>query len=185
MKLDKKHENRIEFVAEVEIPFANLIRRYALSRIPVLAIDSVTFYENRSALWDEYISHRIGLIPIITPEKVPHSTEVTFVLDSEGPKMANSSEMKSSDSEIVPAQNIPLITLGQNQRIKLEGKAVLGTAQKHAKFQAGLVSYGQNAKGKGLNFVVESFYQMSPQEMIKRTCEVVLEDVDKLIVAIK
>ena len=185
MKLDKKHENRIEFVAEVDIPFANLIRRYALSRIPVLAIEHVTFYENRSALWDEYIAHRIGLLPITTPEKVPKSAEVNFILDAEGPNVATSSQMKSSDSEIVVAKNIPIVTLATNQRIKLEGKAVLGTAQQHAKFQAGLVSYGQNPKTKGLNFIVETFYQMTPEDLLKRTCDVVIDDLDRLLAAIK
>ncbi|MEM3075717.1 MAG: hypothetical protein QW590_02750, partial [Candidatus Bilamarchaeaceae archaeon] len=81
ISLIKKHENRIEFsVKDISPYFANLIRRYAMARVPVLAIDKIIVYENTSAFWDEYIAHRIGLMPVVTPEKLPKNTEISFYL---------------------------------------------------------------------------------------------------------
>jgi DNA-directed RNA polymerase subunit D len=178
MKLDKKHENRIEFVADLSTSFANLVRRYSLGRIPVLAIDLVTFYDNSSPLWDEYIAARLGLMPVITPEKTPESAEIIFSLDAEGPKTVYSSEMKSSDKDIKMAKNMPIVTLGPGQHLRFEAKAVPGTARKHAKFQSGLVSYGK--EGDSLRFMVESCYQMEPSEVLERACDVIIGDIESV-----
>jgi DNA-directed RNA polymerase subunit D len=176
MKLDKKHENRIEFITEVSTSFANLVRRYSMSRVPVLAIDLVTFYDNNSPFWDDYVAHRLGLMPVTTPEKTPAGAEIIFSLDAEGPKTVYSSEMKSSDKDITMAKNIPIITLGPTQHLRFEGKAVLGIGRTHAKFQAGLVSYGK--EGNALRFMVESCHQMEPSEVIERGCEVIINDIE-------
>lgn len=178
MKLDKKHENRIEFVADVSTSFANMIRRYSMSRVPVMAIDSVTFYDNTSPLWDEYIAHRLGLLPLTTPEKTPASAEIILSLDAEGPKTVYSSEMTSSDKDIVVAKNIPIVTLGQGQHLRFEAKAIQGTGRGHAKFQAGIVSYGK--EGDSLKFFVESCYQMEPAEVIERGCDRITEDIEAI-----
>lgn len=178
--LDKKHGNRIEFVAKgVPTTFANMVRRYGMSRVPVLAIESVTFYDNSSAFWDEYIGHRLGLMPLLTPDKTPESAEIIFSLDAEGPKMVYASDMVSSDKEISAAKGtIPIVTLGPNQHLRFEAKAVLGTARKHAKFQAGLMGYGE--EGEDLRFFVESFFQMEPAEVILRTCDLIEADIESV-----
>lgn len=178
--LEKKHENRIEFsVKGTATYFANMVRRYSMSRVPVLAIDNVTFYDNNTALWDEYLAHRIGLLPIKTPKKLPKSAEVNFFLDFEGPGIAYTKDLKSDDKSIVVAkENIPIATLGDKQKIKLEGKAVLGNGTKHAKFQAGLVSYEIN--GDEFKFFVESLYHMEPSEVILRGCDEMLAEIQEL-----
>jgi len=183
MKLDKKHGNRIEFVTDdVSLPFANMVRRYSMSRVPVLAIETIVFYDNSSPLWDEYISHRLGLMPIKTPNNLPASAEIVFSIDATGPGVAYASDMKSSDKEIIVPLKIPIITLGANQHLRFEGKALLGIGHNHAKHQSGLVSYGQ--EGKGLKFFVESLYQMEPYEVIERGCEMIEQDIDKVASAI-
>jgi len=181
LTLEKKHENRIEFVADgISTTLANAIRRYVMNRVPVLAMDSVTFYDNTTSLWDEYIAHRLGLLPIVTPENFPADGEVIFSLDETGPKIVYGKNMKSSDKEIKVAQdNIVVATLGQNQHIRLEGKAKLGTGSMHAKFQAGLLSYG--IKDGKFRFVVESFYQMPPAHVIIRACDEIMEDFDAML----
>ncbi len=37
-----------------------------LAEIPTMAIHLVSLYENTSALSDEYLSHRLGLIPLVS-----------------------------------------------------------------------------------------------------------------------
>lgn len=183
--LGKKHENRIEFTASgIDTALANLVRRYSMARVPVLAINKVTIYDNTSSFWDEYIAHRAGLMPITTPKRTPKSAEITFSLDAEGPKKIHSEDMKSSDKGIsVAKEKIPLITLAEKQRLRLEGVAVLGNATKHAKFQSGLVAYGEE-NGK-LDFIVESFYHMPPKDVIERGCDEIVSDLETLEKALK
>ncbi|GBE61348.1 DNA-directed RNA polymerase [Babesia ovata] len=47
-----------------DVSMANAMRRIMLSEIPSLAIEVVTILENTSVLHDEYLAHRLGLLPI-------------------------------------------------------------------------------------------------------------------------
>jgi DNA-directed RNA polymerase II subunit RPB3 len=51
----------------VDNSFANGIRRVLLAEIPTLAICTVEVAINTSVLHDEFISHRIGLVPLRSP----------------------------------------------------------------------------------------------------------------------
>ena len=116
ISLEKKHEKRLDVVIEgMDSSLANVLRRYCMARVPVLAIDSVTFYDNNSSLWDEYLAHRIGLLPVITPADIPKETEVIFSLDADGPKIVKSGAMKSSDDEIKIAKDT--ITINMSKQI--------------------------------------------------------------------
>src|ERR1051326_1345007 len=46
--------------------FLNALRRTLLSQVPKLAIEDVTIYDNTSALFDEMVAHRLGLLPVPT-----------------------------------------------------------------------------------------------------------------------
>ena len=46
--------------------FANAFRRAMIGEVPTLAIEDVRIYDNTSALFDEMLAHRVGLIPLKT-----------------------------------------------------------------------------------------------------------------------
>ena len=74
----------------VTYTFANALRRIMINSVPAFAIDSVTFYKNTSAMFDEYIAHRIGLVPILTPTSgYDEKDEILFTLEAEGPKISS------------------------------------------------------------------------------------------------
>jgi len=54
----------------LDVTFANTLRRILLSEIPTVAIEKVVLNQNTSVLQDENLAHRISLIPILFDPKL-------------------------------------------------------------------------------------------------------------------
>lgn len=161
--------------------FANALRRMAMSSVPAMAIDTVTFYENSSAMFDEYIAHRLGLVPLKTPKGCNEKDEVLFSLAEEGPKTVYSRDLKSSDKEIkVANDNIPIIKLAAGQTIRLDAKAALGKGSRSAKFQPCLATYKASEDGKDFEIYIESFGQIPAPEVLTRALGIINADVKEI-----
>lgn len=127
----------------------NTLRRTLVADVPKLAIEYVTFYDNTSALFDEIVSHRLGLLPVPTDLEafVPRDScscegegcancTVRFTLSKEGPCTVYSGDLQSDDPEFrVADPDIPIVQLLAGQRLILETEAILGTGSQHAKWQ--------------------------------------------------
>lgn len=136
-----RSEREARFLVRGATPaFANGIRRAMLADVPTLAIDSIRVIENSSVMFNEQISLRLGLVPLSTPEdEFEEGDVVTLALDVEGPGVAYSGDLESSDELVQPtAENIPIIDLKEGQRLEVEADAVLNRGREHAKHQGGV-----------------------------------------------
>src|SRR3989344_4095163 len=114
---------------------ANAIRR-SVSEVPTLAIDEVEIFSNDSALYDEMISHRIGLIPLKTEKSMSEKTKIDFKLSKKGPGMVYAEDLNGGADIIY--QKIPITLLGDNSKLELTATATLGTGLQHAKYIPGV-----------------------------------------------
>lgn len=129
---------------DANVKFVNALRRTIITEVPTLAVDEVSIYENSSVLFDEIIAHRLGMLPIVTPKEVldKPNIEVELTLEAEGSKKITSGDLETDDPEIGPANpNIPLIQLGNDQKISLIANVTLGEGKDHAKWQPGAAYY--------------------------------------------
>jgi len=194
LKINKKDDIRLEFnIKGINASTANSLRRILISKLPMMAIEEVNFYDNSSILDDEILAHRLGLIPLKTDLKTYNliaectcrgkgcaKCTAILTLDVHGPGMAYSSELKSTDPEIVPIYDkIPVVKLTETQCVKLEAKAQLGTGREHIKWQGGLASY-EIKKDGSFDFFVESYGQLKIQDMIKKAFDIINDEIKEL-----
>ena len=104
--LDEKDNELVFMIEGINNAIANTIRRTIVSEVPTLAVDEVNFVKNQTALYDEILAHRIGLMPIKTDLKAyslkdgtstKATTELKLTLKAKGPKTVYSGDFKSKD----------------------------------------------------------------------------------------
>lgn len=143
----------------VPLHILNAYRRAIIAEVPTMAIDYVVFTENSSVFYDEYIAHRLGLVPLssdealdkyLSPEECAEAGErgifsadcfVKMELEAEGPSeegkvlVVYSGDLKTSDPSVKPVYDrIPIVKLIKGQRIRLEAYARLGRGKEHIKW---------------------------------------------------
>lgn len=60
-------EERIKFILNnADLSFANAFRRMMISEVPTMAIEFVNINNNTSALHDEFLAQRLGLVPLVS-----------------------------------------------------------------------------------------------------------------------
>jgi DNA-directed RNA polymerase subunit D len=109
-------------------------------------------YESITPLFDEIISHRLGLIPIPTDlkhfvfraecktckgEGCPSCT-IIYSLNKQGPGTVYSKDLEPVGGKEfkIKDENIPIVKLDDGQALLVYATAILGTGKEHAKWQA-------------------------------------------------
>ncbi len=152
--LDQTEHKLVLVVEGISIEMINALRRIILTEVPVMAIDEVIILKNDSPLYDEIISHRLGLIPLKTDldvYKLPQECECggfgcplcqvsltcEITNNTNTPLEIYSGDLKSNDPKIIPVDpNIPIVKIDKNDKVIIEAYAILGLAKDHAKWQA-------------------------------------------------
>jgi DNA-directed RNA polymerase subunit D len=145
-----KGKKGIVKLSDTDVYFLNALRRVMIAELPKLAIDNVIIYDNTSPLFDEIVSHRLGLIPVPTDLRLiifrdectckgkgcPSCT-VRYTLSKEEEGVVYSGDLQpETESWSIQEDKIPIVELGKEQRIILEVEAVLGRGRDNAKWQS-------------------------------------------------
>ena len=158
LSLVKKKRDRITFeINNSSTGYVNTLRRVFTSEVPVMAISIVEFKQNSSALYDEIVAHRLGLLALKTDLKtynVPKkgeeesaATHLKMTLKETGPKTVYASDIKSKDPKVVPVHpETPIVKLLDGQELEFLATAHLGFGKDHAKWNTGLVTFHYKPK---------------------------------------
>lgn len=152
----KQAPTQLQLAVEgIDYVAANTLRRLMIAEVPVMAIEDVEFQKNNSALYDEILAHRLGLIPLKTDLKSYNLKDeckckgegcalcqVELALDVTGPATVYARDLQCKDPAITPVYGeMPIVKLLKGQRLKLSAIAVLGRGKTHQKFSPGWFYY--------------------------------------------
>lgn len=162
VKIKKNEPNELKVqIKKTDSVFLNTLRRIMISEIPSLAIDRIHIETNTSCFHDEFLAHRIGLLPILSEKdifSIPKQEDCNcnsgcpqcnfeFLLEKEN---TEDSLLGVYSSDFVPISNINtsfklvsfhnsengilLCKLAKGEKIKLKCIAIKGTGKEHAKW---------------------------------------------------
>ena len=149
---------------ETDLAVANALRRIMIGEVPTMTIDLVEIRENTSALHDEFLAHRLGLVPLISEQidafktseectcaRMCPNCSVNFRLSTmcgadRDQKEVNTRDINSQDpdSSVIPVMYecddgneddpIRLMMLSKNQQLDVTMVAKKGIGKTHAKW---------------------------------------------------
>ena len=78
LKILNNKNSELNFeIADTTPAFANSLRRTMITRTNTLAIDTIDLHINTSALYNEILAHRIGMIPLKFKDTLKRTDECT------------------------------------------------------------------------------------------------------------
>ena len=97
-KISEKGSSTKILVKGIDAVLMNSIRRTIMSNVPVLAVEDVYIYDNASVVFDEFLAHRLAMIPIKSddPKAYKAGDKIKLMLDKEGPCTVYSGDIQST-----------------------------------------------------------------------------------------
>lgn len=155
IKEEKKKNKLVLLLKDSDEIFANTIRRLIIEEVPTLAVEDLEIKDNSSALYDEMLGLRLGLIPIKTDLKSYELKEnckckgegcaqcelkITLKVGKKGYVYAE--DAQSDDPKCIFAYpKMPVVKLLARQRVDVIMTAILGKGREHAKWSPGWAYY--------------------------------------------
>tara|TARA_Y100000034_G_C6779767_1_gene348420 strand:- start:77 stop:859 length:783 start_codon:yes stop_codon:yes gene_type:complete len=149
---EERKNNKLTFLINgSDEAFTNGIRRLIIEEVPTLAVEDVEIKANNSALYDEMMALRLGLIPIKTDLKsyrlpkneeeiIEKSARCTLQLKLKSSKKGYlyAEETQSADPKctfVYP--KMPITKILSKQKIDVTMTAVMGQGKEHIKWAPG------------------------------------------------
>ncbi|MBI2146362.1 DNA-directed RNA polymerase subunit D [Candidatus Woesearchaeota archaeon] len=153
---EERKKNKLSFlIKESNEVFVNTLRRLILEEVPTLAVEDIEIKENSSALFDEMLGLRLGLIPLKTDLKSYERKEkckcggegcarceLKLSLKAGKKGYVYAEEAKSTDPKctfVYPT--MPVVKLLAKQKVEVTMTAILGRGKDHAKWAPGWAFY--------------------------------------------
>ncbi len=175
LKLEKLKEerkkNKLSFLIKgADEVFANTLRRLIVEEVPTLAVEDVELKDNNSALYDEMLGLRLGLIPIKTDLKSYELKEkckcagagcakcelkLTLKVGKKGYVYAEDAHSADPECTFVYPK-MPITKLLAKQKVDLTMTAVLGMGKVHAKWSPGWAFYKREPSFKIVGKIVDA-----------------------------
>lgn len=157
--LELKDDSITFVLSNTDASIANALRRVMIAEVPTMCIDLVEFENNTSVLHDEFIAHRLGLIPLTShrmdrfnftrdcscTENCSNCSvkfELSVTCTSDETRDVTSQDLWSHDTDVKPVQysdgseaSIIIAKLRKGQELKLRAIAKKGVGKEHAKWQ--------------------------------------------------
>lgn len=133
-----------EYILPISTGLANALRRTIIMDIEVWAPDTVTFEVNTSCQTDEYIAHRIGLIPF---KKIGEGTEMKINVKG---RTVFTSDLVGNSFEFV--NDCEIIEMIENQELNATINFKLKKGSTHARYKL--------CSGVGIQILNNNMYKL-------------------------
>lgn len=158
---EEKKKNKVSFLLKGSTDvFANTIRRLIIEEVPALAVEDAEIKDNSSALYDEMLALRLGLLPIKTDLKsyvmkesckcggegcAQCELKITLKANKKGYVYAADAQSMDPKCTFVHEHMI-IVKLLARQKIDVTMTAVLGRGKEHIKWAPGWAYYKKEPK---------------------------------------
>lgn len=160
---------------------ANALRRVLIAEIPTWAFSSIVIDENLTPFTDEYITHRVGLIPVNNELlKEPKSFKLEAVGPTSGLKKVYSNDITPKDFVMPKILIIELKgTKDKQERVKMTMSVAKGTHMHvDARHSAVTVASYKQINDSTFDFVVENKGLIKMTTLMKLAFDVLIEKLE-------
>jgi DNA-directed RNA polymerase subunit D len=186
IKIIKNNADYLEFTVDgMDTTLANSLRRTMIADIPTWAIEKVIIHKNTTVLPDEFISHRLGQIPLTSSlDIIPNTATVEFTFNM---KASNEFEIEEWTSDllepnscITPAiDGIPIVKATKGQELNFTAIAIKGTGNEHSKWSPVTTTTHFKVIDKDkILFKIYTIGSMDPKEVVKSAINILKDKLD-------
>jgi DNA-directed RNA polymerase II subunit RPB3 len=181
-----------------------------IAEVPSMAIEHISLETNTTSIHDEFLAHRIGLLPIVCHKKIssiPTQEEcncnggcslcnLDFMLEKENLSDETTLGVYSSDfktSMDAPfsyhfveypdsSNGILLCQLAKGEKLKLHGTASKGTGKEHIKWSpVSTISYQSALNINEFDFFMETIGSSTPEDIFIETLSILKSKIKALL----
>ncbi|KAL6122115.1 rpc40 [Nucleospora cyclopteri] len=137
IKFIKREKNLLEFdLLNAHPSLANALRRILISEVETYAFHDISIFENKSVFPDEYIAHRLGLIPVVVHDDSvkDYVYELNEVNDTNENITIYSDNIVGNTDVLSIEEGVIICKLAPGNKINLKLEVSRGNGEIHSKW---------------------------------------------------